>query len=454
VKPGPFESQKLLSYFKTIPWHQKGRVNRIHGQVIKAFYPGAKLGSIAEIEISSRDDKILAEVVGFDDDQSSLLIPYTHLEGCRPGCIVNPIKSYTHIAAGDFLLGKVVDPFLQSLGDEKLLVPSDVETVPLENAAPDPMKRQRVSQPLSLGVRAIDGLLTLGQGQRVGIMAGSGVGKSVLLGMMARNSQSDINVIGLIGERGREVREFIEKDLGPSGLKKSVIVAVTSDQSPLMKIRGAKVATAIAEHFSAKGKNVLLMIDSITRVAMAQREIGGAIGEPPTTKGYTPSVFALLPKLLERSGTQCQGSGTISGIYTVLVDGDDFNDPIADSVRSILDGHINLSRDLAASGHFPAIEVTTSASRVMNDIVSDDHLAIARKIKSLIATYKQNLDLIQIGAYQAGTNPNLDLAIHLMPMIERFLAQSIKESSDYTAAMRGMIEILQYAQHDREAETN
>jgi flagellum-specific ATP synthase len=355
---------------------------------------------------------------------------------------VSVIKEFTEIECGDHLLGKVVDPFLNSLGDQKIIAPNDPETTPLDVNPPDPMSRERVSKPLSLGVRAIDSLLTMGEGQRVGIMAGSGVGKSVLLGMMARNSSADINIIGLIGERGREVREFIERDLGQEGIKKSIVVAVTSDQSPLMKIRGAKVATALAEYYSRRGKNVLLMVDSITRVAMAQREIGGAIGEPPTTKGYTPSVFSLLPKLLERSGPQTKGQGPISGVYTVLVDGDDFNDPIADAVRSILDGHINLSRELAARGHFPAIEVSTSASRVMNDIASKDHIALANRLKNYISTYQQNLDLIQIGAYRSGTNPILDQAVAIMPKIQEFLTQQISESSSLEDAVQKLIVLL------------
>jgi flagellum-specific ATP synthase len=284
----------------------------------------------------------------------------------------------------------------------------------------------------------MDSLLTFGEGQRIGIMAGSGVGKSVLMGMIARGSSADINIIGLIGERGREVREFIERDLGPEGLKRSVVVCSTSDQSPLMRLRAAKATTAIAEAFSAQGKSVLLMMDSLTRVAMAQREIGLAVGEPPTTKGYPPSVFSLLPRLLERCGPQIAGRGSISGLYTVLVDGDDFNDPIPDAVRSILDGHINLSRSLAARGHFPAIEVNTSVSRVMRDIVDEEHWELAANLRMLMGIYQENLDYIQIGSYQSGANPNLDSAIALMPAIERFLKQGISERSSMDTALEGM----------------
>jgi flagellum-specific ATP synthase len=295
---------------------------------------------------------------------------------------------------------------------------------------------------MSLGIRSMDALLTFGEGQRIGIMAGSGVGKSVLMGMIAKNSEADVNVIALIGERGREVREFLERDLGPEGLKRSVVVVVTSDQSPLMRIRGAKLATTIAEYFSSQQKNVMLMVDSLTRVAMAQREIGNSVGEPPTTKGYTPSVFSLLPKLLERAGPQRKGYGAISGLYTVLVDGDDFNDPVADAARSILDGHINLTRQLAAKGHFPAIDVTTSASRVMSDIVPQSHWQQANYFRELIGTYASNQDLIQIGAYQPGTNPKLDEAIRLMPLLEGFLKQGIHESTNLDDAFTGLRRVL------------
>ncbi len=436
-----FDQAHLRKAFKVIPWSHHGKVIKIIGTIVEATLPGCKLGTIAQIDIPGRNEEILAEVVGFRDS-SVLLMPYAQLEGCSPGCIVSLVKSHAHVPVGDFLLGRVVDPFMVPLGKEPMMIPSDADLRPLDNPAPDPMARQRITMPLSLGVRAIDALLTMGLGQRIGIMAGSGVGKSVLMGMMARNSAADINVIGLIGERGREVREFIERDLGPEGMSRSVVVTVTSDQSPLMRIRGAKAATAIAEYFSQQGKNVLFMLDSLTRVAQAQREIGHSIGEPPTTKGYTPSVFSLLPKLLERTGPQKPGLGAISGLYTVLVDGDDFNDPIADAARSILDGHINLSRDLAARGHFPAIDIPTSASRVMNDIVSSDHLELAQILRRLLGEYRQNFDLVQIGAYQSGTNPVLDNAINLMPYIEEFLKQNITEKSDLDTALNQLLMTL------------
>jgi flagellum-specific ATP synthase len=379
---------------------------------------------------------VIAEVVGFKDDRS-LLLPYSSIAGIAPGASVSGKRTVDKILVGDFLLGRVLDPMMKPLIGEPIEIP-DYAThtplfnqawVPIEKDAPNPMTRSRIEKPLSLGIRAIDGLLTFGEGQRIGIMAGSGVGKSVLLGMIARGSAADINVIGLIGERGREVREFLERDLGPEGLARSVVVCVTGDQSPLMRIRAAKVVTSIAEYFSSRGKNVLMMMDSLTRVAMAQREIGLAVGEPPTTKGYPPSTFSLLPRLLERCGPQGPSEGCISGIYTVLVDGDDFNDPIPDAARSILDGHIQLSRSLAARGHFPAIDVGGSVSRVMHDIIDEDHWGLSQTFKTLMGTYQENFDYVQIGSYQSGTNPTLDVALQLMPQIEGFLKQGINELS-------------------------
>ena len=418
----PFKKGELQQSFKNVRWTYYGQVSDIVGTIIEALLPNSALGSIVEIECGD-NKRILAEVVGFRKSKV-LLLPYSQISGVAPGCSIHPKKIFSHIPVGDHLLGHVVDAFLQPISEGGFETPENAMQYDIDREPPNPMSRNRIEKILGLGIRAIDGLLTFGQGQRIGIMAGSGVGKSVLIGMISQNSEADVNVIALIGERGREVREFIERDLGPEGLKNSVVVSVTSDQSPLMRIRGAKVATAIAEYFSDQGKNVMLILDSLTRVAMAQREIGNAIGEPPTTKGYTPSVFSLLPKLLERAGPQKKGMGTISGIYTVLVDGDDFNDPIADSVRSILDGHINLSRDLAAKGHFPAIEVETSASRVMNDITSQEHQSLARKVKELLSTYRENFDIVQMGVYQEGSNPLLDQAIQAMPFINQFLKQA------------------------------
>ncbi len=440
-QPKSFDREKLRLAFKKVNWTYYGQVVEVVGTIIEAILPKSPLGTIVEIECGDQR-RLYAEVVGFRQSKV-LLLPYDQLTGVSPGCRIHPIRLFTQIPVGDHLLGHVVDPFLQPISASRSLKPKSFVYYPIDKDSPNPMDRHRIDAPLNLGIRAIDGLLTFGQGQRIGIMAGSGVGKSVLMGMISKNSDADVNVIALIGERGREVREFIERDLGPKGLKNSVIVAVTSDQSPLMRIRGVKVATTIAEYFSDQGKNVMLIVDSLTRVAMAQREIGNAVGEPPTTKGYTPSVFSLLPKILERAGPQTQGKGSISGIYTVLVDGDDFNDPVADAVRSILDGHINLSRDLAAKGHFPAIEITTSSSRVMSDIIDKEHGKLAMKVKELISTYNDNFDLVQIGAYQEGSNPLLDQAIYLMPFINQFLKQSTEETGSFEDTKAQLFTALQ-----------
>lgn len=428
-------------------WNPQGKVTDVVGTIIEAKLPQSRLGMVAEIQISGQSEDLLAEVVGFKADRS-LLLPYSSLAGISSGAIVKGHRMFDAVPVGDFLLGKVIDPFYNDLKSESaspIQIPENTPHVPLDAPAPNPMERARISRPVTMGIRAIDGFLSFGEGQRVGIFAGSGVGKSVLLGMIAKGADTDINVIGLIGERGREVREFIERDLGPEGLSRSVVVCVTSDKSPLMRIRAAKMVTAIAEYFSHKGKRVVLMMDSLTRVAQAQREIGLAVGEPPTSKGYPPSVYSLLPRLLERCGPQAHGKGSISGLYTVLVDGDDFNDPIPDAARGILDGHINLSRDLAAKGQFPAIEVTTSASRVMRDIISKEHWNLALSIRSLLAIYQQNLDVIQIGAYQAGTNPMLDKAIAVMPQIEQFLKQEIDHLSSMDEAITGLLKVHQAA---------
>ncbi len=430
-----FARQDFRNAFSHIDWNPSGKVTDVVGTVVEAFLPGSKLGTVVDIEVKGQGS-VLAEVVGFRDDKA-LLIPYANINGISPGSAVRGQRMFDSVTASTSLLGRVVDPMVQAMDGFELTL-QHPESVPLDREAPNPMLRARVENPLTLGIRAMDSLLTFGEGQRIGIMAGSGVGKSVLMGMIARGSSADVNVIGLIGERGREVREFIERDLGPEGLKRSVVVCSTSDQSPLMRLRAAKATTAVAEAFSAQGKSVLLMMDSLTRVAMAQREIGLAVGEPPTTKGYPPSVFSLLPRLLERCGPQTAGRGSISGLYTVLVDGDDFNDPIPDAVRSILDGHINLSRSLAARGHFPAIEVNTSVSRVMRDIVNEEHWELAANLRMLMGVYQENIDYIQIGSYQSGANPTLDSAIALMPAIEKFLKQGVNETSSMASALEGM----------------
>ncbi len=436
----------LKASFQSIPWSFHGKVAEIVGTLIEATLPGCHMGSIVSIKANDRKDPIIAEVVGFRRDRV-LLLPYSHLNGVSPGSTIQTVRSFTQVPVGDHLLGHVIDAFMNRLDGELLTTPETCELFDIDAPAPNPIERARIERPLSLGIRAMDALLTFGEGQRIGISAGSGVGKSVLMGMIAKHSEADVNVIALIGERGREVREFIERDLGAEGLRRSVVVIVTGDQSPLMRIRGAKLAQTIAEYFSSQGKRVMLMVDSLTRVAMAQREIGNAVGEPPTTKGYTPSVFSLLPKLLERAGPQPKGRGPISGLYTVLVDGDDFNDPIADAVRSILDGHINLTRELAMKGHFPAIDITSSASRVMTDIVSQTHWQQANYFRELLGVYYSSLDMIQIGAYHPGTNPKLDEALRIMPLMEAFLKQGIHESTRMEDAMNGLRRVLSGMPH-------
>ncbi len=400
-----------------------GKVTRIVGLVIEGYCPHASIGSLCQLTPTNGGDDIYAEIVGFKDGKA-LLMPLGELRGLGPGSLIRVVKSSATIMVGNNLLGRVIDAM--ELPQDGLPSPLLTERKSLYSLPPGPMERQNITETLDLGVRAINGLLTCGLGQRMGIMAGSGIGKSVLLGMMAKYSKSDINVIALIGERGREVREFIERDLGKEGLSRSVIVVVTSDQPPLLRMRGAFVATSIAEYFCSQGKNVLLMMDSVTRFAMAMREIGLAIGEPPTTKGYTPSVFATLPKLLERAG-RFRNQGTITGLYTVLVDGDDLTEPVADSVRSILDGHIVLSRTLAAKNHFPAIDILNSASRVMRDIIPPRHLELAGKARDVLASYEEAEDLINIGAYAKGSNPKIDFAISKIDAINDFLKQDYNQ---------------------------
>jgi flagellum-specific ATP synthase len=402
-----------------------GKVTRIVGLVIEGFCPHATIGSLCELSPMTGEQKIFAEIVGFKDNKA-LLMPLGELRGLGPGSLIRVVRTSATISVGNNLLGRVIDAM--EVPQDGLPAPILTDEIGLYTLPPGPMDRQNISETLDLGIRAINGLTACGTGQRMGIMAGSGIGKSVLLGMMSKYAKADINVIALIGERGREVREFIERDLGADGLARSVIVVVTSDQSPLLRMRGAFVATAIAEYFCNQGKNVLLMMDSVTRFAMAMREIGLAIGEPPTTKGYTPSVFATLPKLLERAG-RFRDKGSITGLYTVLVDGDDMTEPVADSVRSILDGHIVLSRALAARNHFPAIDILNSTSRVMRDIVSPRHLELAGKAREVLARYAEAEDLINIGAYVKGSNAKIDYAISKIDEINTFLCQNFSETS-------------------------
>ena len=400
-----------------------GHINRVIGLVIESIGPQASIGELCLIKSDQGD--IQAEVVGFDDNKI-LMMPIGEMEGIKPGAKVVATGEKLKIKVGENLLGKIIDGSGNILNGDNINSGTAVE---VNRRPPDPLSRERIKEPLSLGVRCIDGFLTCGKGQRLGIFAGSGVGKSTLLGMAARNTNADINVIALVGERGREVRDFIEKDLGEEGLERSIVVVSTSDQPALLRVKAANIATAIAEYFRDQGEDVLLMMDSVTRVAMALREVGLAIGEPPATRGYPPSVFAELPKLLERTGTNDVGS--ITALYTVLVEGDDFNEPVSDTVRGILDGHISLSRELAESGHYPAVDVLSSVSRIMNDLVEKDHLKASEKIQQWLATYNQSEDLINIGAYEKGSNPEVDKAIEKIDQINNFLRQGIEEKANY-----------------------
>jgi flagellum-specific ATP synthase len=394
-----------------------GKVSSVIGTVIEATGLDASVGELHVIHTAG-GSKIEAEVVGIRDNKT-LLMPLDRVEGIKSGCLVEPRTGAMSIRVSGHLLGRVIDANgnpIDSLGPVE-----KSEPVPVHNGPPGPMERKAIDTPLITGIRAIDGFTTVGRGQRIGIFAGSGVGKSTLMGMIAKESDADVNVIALIGERGREVREFIDEILGPEGLKKSIVVATTSDKAAMSRVKAAYTASAVAEYFRDRGKNVLLMMDSVTRVAMAQREIGLASGEPPTTKGYTPSVFAMLPQLLERAGSTEKGS--ITGLYTVLVDNDDMNEPIADAVRSILDGHIVLSRKMAHKNHYPAIDVLSSISRIMTQIVPDGRMKISQKARELLAVYAEAEDLINIGAYSKGSNPKIDEAIVKVDELNEFLKQ-------------------------------
>jgi len=405
----------------TKPVRLHGKVTQVVGLVIEGYCPDTSVGAICEIK-PLEGDPIPAEVVGFRNNKT-LLMPLGELRGVGLDSLISVRRDNASLGVGPLMLGRVIDGLGNPIDDKG---PIDVEEeYPIYALPVNPMLRPPIRKPLDLGIRSINGLLTCGRGQRVGIMAGSGVGKSTLLGMIARYTEADVNVIALIGERGRELREFIEKDLQELGLKKSVVVVATSDQPPLVRMRGAYIATTIAEYFKNQGKKVLLMMDSATRFAMAMREVGLAIGEPPTTKGYTPSVFAALPKLLERTGNFSEGS--ITALYTVLVEGDDFNEPISDAMRSILDGHIVLSRDLAARNIYPPIDVLASASRVMTDVATREHLDVASKFKEVMATYRQSEDLINIGAYKAGSNPGIDYAIAHIAEMQSFMKQAVHD---------------------------
>jgi len=419
------------SVVKTEPLKVYGRVVEITGIIIKATGVKASVGE--SCSIVSNDISMDAEVVGFKDG-NVLLMAVGDLTSIKSGSRVLPTGKKVSVRVSPSLIGRVVNDRGELIDGKSHIGGTDCA---LMCATPHPLKRQRITEPIDLGIRAINGLLTCGKGQRIGIMSGSGVGKSVLLGMMAKYTAATVNVIALIGERGREVREFIEKDLGEEGLKKSIVLVSTSDQPPLAKVRGALAATAIAEYFRDRGENVLLLMDSLTRVAMAQREIGLAVGEPPTSKGYTPSVFALLPRLLERVGTS-EGSGSITGIYTVLVEGDDLSDPVGDSARAILDGHIVLSRDLAMENHYPAIDILQSISRVMPDIVDEHHREYASKFVETMAIYKKFEDMINLGAYKSGSNPKVDYAIKMIETLKAYLRQGMKDRRDMADSLQGL----------------
>ncbi len=415
-----YESAKEKVYYKRL-----GKVVNVVGLTIESLGPDANLNDLCKIMLDKDGENFcLAEVVGFRNNRT-LLMPCDSTEGIGFGCIVENLGYPLSVTVGEDMLGKCLDGLGRPVDGSTI---KSAESYPVEAPPPDPMARIIIDTPLPLGVKAVDGIMSIGKGQRIGIFAGSGVGKSTLLGMFARNTRADINVIALIGERGREVREFIERDMGEEGMKRSVLVVATSDKPALMRKKAALTATAIAEYFRDQGKDVLLMMDSLTRFSMAQREIGLASGEPPVTRGYPPSVYAEMPRLLERAGNSDKGS--ITGLYTVLVDGDDFNEPITDTARSILDGHIMLNRKLAHKNHYPAIDILQSISRCMSQITTKEHKALSGKLKNVLATYSEAEDLINIGAYKSGANPSIDYAIEKINKVNEYLCQTT--DSKYT----------------------
>ena len=426
------------------PYAVHGRVTRVIGQVVEVSSLEVAVGEVCRIEPDDHHG-VLAQVVGFHE-RGVLLMPLGDPQGIHPGALVVRLARALYAKVGEGLVGRVLNGLGQPI--DGLSPIGLTRRRPLRADPPSPLERTQIENPLGTGVRAIDGLIALGKGQRIGIMAGSGVGKSVLIGMIARQTTADVNVIALLGERGREVRHFIERDLGPDGLKRSVVIAATSDQSAVVRATGALVATAIAEYFRDTGRDVLLMMDSVTRVAMAWREVGLAVGEPPTTKGYPPSVFAQLPRLLERAGTGAEGS--ITGLYTVLVEGDDFNEPVADATRSILDGHIVLARSLASAKHFPAIDVLDSVSRVRDEVIDLEHREAANAVLQLEAAYRAHEDLISVGAYKPGANEAVDTAIAIRPLVLEFLRQQAGDPSTLTNARDTLIQIAKQASAMRE----
>ncbi len=414
----------LLGFDKTYV-NELGKVAKVVGLTVESIGPTANLNDLCVITSKDGKQKVMAEVVGFRDNRI-LLMPFDHVEGIGLGATVENTGESLKVYVGEDLLGKTLDGLGRPMDGSELQLEN---AYPIEAQPPDPLERKIIDEVLPLGVKAVDGLLTIGKGQRIGIFAGSGVGKSTLLGMFARNTKADINVIALIGERGREVGEFIERDLGEEGIKRSVLVIATSDKPALIRNKAAKTATAIAEYFRDQGKDVLLMMDSLTRFSMAQREIGLASGEPPVTRGYPPSVYSEMPKLLERAGNAKEGS--ITGLYTVLVDGDDFNEPITDTARGILDGHIMLSRKLGHKNHYPAIDVLQSISRCMSQIASSDHKGASGKLKNVLAVYNEAEDLINIGAYKSGSNPEIDYAISKISQVNQFLKQEVDDKYSF-----------------------
>jgi len=417
---------------------QIGRVTDVIGVVIESLGPSAAMGEYCIIYPGNGYKPMPAEVVGFRGEKL-LLMPFGDMHGISPGCEVHATGSPLSVMISDNIVGRILDGLGNPIDGKGPII--GAKPFPVFAQPPKPLDRRRITDPMPLGIRSVDGLLTVGKGQRMGIFSGSGVGKSSLLGMIARFTKADLNVIGLIGERGREVREFLERDLGEEGLSRSVVVVATSDQSPLVRQKGAYLATTIAEYFRDKGKHVMLMIDSITRFAFAQRDIGLAIGEPPTTRGYTPSLFSVLPKLLERSGMSKKGS--ITGLYNILVEADDMNEPVADTVRSILDGHVVLSRDLASRNIYPSVDLIQSISRVMPDVTSDQHYQLSRKFREVLAIYREAEDLINIGAYVKESNPKIDYAISKIDQMENFIRQGLFEKIEYEdaqATLKGLFD--------------
>lgn len=415
----------------------KGKVDKVIGLLIESTGPQVNIGEVCNIYSTREDRLIQAEVVGFRLDKV-LLMPFDEMSGIGPGSLVEATGNVLQIPVGPQLVGRILDGLGRPL-DEGPPIDSPIH-YPVQNIPSNPLGRPRIDEQISFGVKAIDGLMTCGLGQRIGIFAGSGVGKSTLMGMIARNAAADINIIALVGERGREVRDFIERDLRDEGMSKSVLIVATSDQPAMVRLKCALVATTIAEYFRDQGQNVLLFMDSLTRFAMSQREVGLATGEPPVARGYTPSIYSLLPKLLERTGNfNC---GSITGIYTVLVEGDDVNEPIADTVRGIIDGHIVLSRTVAMRNHYPAIDVLGSVSRLMTEIADPEHLSLANKMRGILSVYYANYDLISIGAYKTGTNPELDTAIRSIEKVNGFLKQGIDEQFDLPEVVQLMREAL------------